>query len=132
MLAEAQTRAAALEQIVDYGREAAQKETEALVNRGTALLARAEEAAAGTNTWQEHLAAGKRQHDRGKNSRAHPCFVMAEHIEHSKIAEALLVHRGGNRDRLGHKVASFSIYRNRITFVPVRQVLILQIQRKPC
>ena len=30
---------------MDYGREAAQKETEALVNRGTALLARAEEAA---------------------------------------------------------------------------------------
>ena len=29
----------------------------------TALLARAEEAAAGTNTWQEHLAAGKRQHE---------------------------------------------------------------------
>ena len=63
VLAEAQTRAAALEQIVDYGREAAQKETEALVNRGTALLARAEEAAAGTSTWQEHLAAGKRQHE---------------------------------------------------------------------
>ena len=63
VLAEAQTRADALEQIVDYGREAAQKETEALVNRGTALLARAEEAAAGTNTWQEHLAAGKRQHE---------------------------------------------------------------------
>ena len=63
VLAEAQTRAAALEQIVDYGREAAQKETEALVNRGTALLARAEEAAAGTNAWQEHLAAGKRQHE---------------------------------------------------------------------
>ena len=63
VLAEAQTRAAALEQIVDYGREASQKETEALVNRGTALLARAEEAAAGTNTWQEHLAAGKRQHE---------------------------------------------------------------------
>ena len=63
VLAEAQTRAAALEQIVDYGREAAQKETEALVNRGTALLARAEEAAAGTNIWQEHLAAGKRQHE---------------------------------------------------------------------
>ena len=63
VLAEAQTRAAALEQIVDYGREAAQKETEALVNRGTALLARAEEAAAGTNTWQEHLAAGKHQHE---------------------------------------------------------------------
>ena len=63
VLAEAQTRAAALEQIVTYGREAAQKETEALVNRGTALLARAEEAAAGTSRWQEHLAAGKRQHE---------------------------------------------------------------------
>ena len=63
VLAEAQTRAAALEQIVAYGREAAQKETEALVNRGTALLARAEEAAAGTSRWQEHLAAGKRQHE---------------------------------------------------------------------
>ena len=50
VLAEAQTRAAALEQIVDYGREAAQKETEALVNRGTALLAR------GSRRRDEHLA----------------------------------------------------------------------------
>ena len=33
VLAEAQTRAAALEQIVAYGREAAAKETDALVNR---------------------------------------------------------------------------------------------------
>ena len=45
VLAEAQTRAAALEQIVAYGREAAAKETDALVNRGAALLARAEELA---------------------------------------------------------------------------------------
>ena len=42
VLAEAQTRAAALEQIVGYGREASAKETDALVNRGAALLARAE------------------------------------------------------------------------------------------
>ena len=39
VLAEAQTRAAALEQIVEYGREAASRETDALVNRGAALLA---------------------------------------------------------------------------------------------
>ena len=43
VLAEAQTRAAALEQIVDYGREAAQKETEALVNRGTPYIYEGEE-----------------------------------------------------------------------------------------
>ena len=42
VLAEAQTRAAALEQIVAYGREAAAKETDALVNRGAALLADAD------------------------------------------------------------------------------------------
>ncbi len=41
VLAEAQTRADALEEIVNDGREAAGKQTEALVNRGAALLARA-------------------------------------------------------------------------------------------
>ena len=42
VLAEAQTRAAALEEIVNDGREAAGKETAALVNRGAALLADAD------------------------------------------------------------------------------------------
>ena len=41
VLAEAQTRADALEEIVDFGREAAEKQTQTLVNRGAALLARA-------------------------------------------------------------------------------------------
>ena len=41
MLAEAQTRANALEEIVNFGREAAEKQTQTLVNRGAALLARA-------------------------------------------------------------------------------------------
>ena len=41
VLAEAQTRADALDEIVRFGREATEKQTEALVNRGAALLARA-------------------------------------------------------------------------------------------
>ena len=46
VLAEAQTRANALEEIVDFGREAAEKQTQTLVNRGAALLARAAATAA--------------------------------------------------------------------------------------
>ena len=42
VLAEAQTRADALDEIVRYGREATEKQTEALVNRGAALLADAD------------------------------------------------------------------------------------------
>ena len=61
VLAEAQTRAAALEQIVAYGREAAAKETDALVNRGAVLLARAEADAGEDASWQSHLDAGRRQ-----------------------------------------------------------------------
>ena len=61
VLAEAQTRAAALEQIVAYGREAAAKETDALVNQGAALLARAEADAGEDASWQSHLDAGRRQ-----------------------------------------------------------------------
>ena len=61
VLAEAQTRAAALEQIVAYGREAAAKETDALVNLGAALLARAEADAGEDASWQSHLDAGRRQ-----------------------------------------------------------------------
>ena len=61
VLAEAQTRAAALEQIVAYGREAAAKETDALVNRGAALLACAEADAGEDASWQSHLDAGRRQ-----------------------------------------------------------------------
>ena len=61
VLAEAQTRAAALEQIVEYGREASAKETDALVNRGAALLARAEADAGEYEVWQGHLDAGRRQ-----------------------------------------------------------------------
>ena len=61
VLAEAQTRAAALEQIVGYGREASAKETDALVNRGAALLARVEADAGEHEVWQGHLDAGRRQ-----------------------------------------------------------------------
>ena len=61
VLAEAQTRAAALEQIVAYGREAAAKETDALVNQGAALLARVEADAGEDASWQSHLDAGRRQ-----------------------------------------------------------------------
>ena len=61
MRAGAQTRAAALEQIVEYGREAASRETDALVNRGAALLARAEADAGEDAVWQGHLDAGRRQ-----------------------------------------------------------------------
>ncbi|TJX42049.1 hypothetical protein E8P77_31025, partial [Soehngenia saccharolytica] len=49
------------EQIVAYGREAAAKETDALVNRGAALLARAEADAGEDASWQSHLDAGRRQ-----------------------------------------------------------------------
>ena len=56
-----ETRAAALEQIVAYGREAAAKETDALVNRGAALLACAEADAGEDASWQSHLDAGRRQ-----------------------------------------------------------------------
>ena len=48
------------EQIVAYGREAAAKETDALVNRGAALLARAE-ADAGEAVSYTHLDVYKRQ-----------------------------------------------------------------------
>ena len=61
MLAEAQTRADALEEIVNYGREAAGKQTEALVNRGAALLARAAADGGEQDVWQGHLDAGHRQ-----------------------------------------------------------------------
>ncbi len=55
VLAEAQTRADALEQIVDFGREAAEKQTQTLVNRGAALLARAAADGSEQTVWQEHL-----------------------------------------------------------------------------
>ena len=61
VLAEAQTRADALSEIVNAGREAAEKETTALVNRGAALLARAAADAGEDATWQSHLDAGARQ-----------------------------------------------------------------------
>ena len=61
VLAEAQTRADALEEIVDFGREAAEKQTQTLVNRGAALLARAAAAGSEQTVWQEHLDAGRRQ-----------------------------------------------------------------------
>ena len=61
VLAEAQTRADALEEIVNYGREAAGKQTEALVNRGAALLARAAADGGEQDVWQGHLDAGHRQ-----------------------------------------------------------------------
>ena len=61
VLAEAQTRADALEEIVNYGREAAGKQAEALVNRGAALLARAAADGGEQDVWQGHLDAGHRQ-----------------------------------------------------------------------
>ena len=61
VLAEAQTRANALEEIVNFGREAAEKQTQTLVNRGAALLARAAADAGEDATWQGHLEAGNRQ-----------------------------------------------------------------------
>ena len=61
VLAEAQTRADALEEIVNDGREAAGKQTEALVNRGAALLARAAADGGEEDVWQGHLDAGHRQ-----------------------------------------------------------------------
>lgn len=61
VLAEAQTRADALEEIVDFGREAAEKQTQTLVNRGAALLARAAADGSEQTVWQEHLDAGRRQ-----------------------------------------------------------------------
>ena len=80
VLAEAQTRAVALEQIVAYGREAAAKETDALVNRGAALLARAEADAGEDASWQSHLDAGRRQladlnakYEAAKNAEAEAC-----------------------------------------------------------
>ena len=61
VLAEAQTRADALEEIVNFGREAAEKQTQTLVNRGAALLARAAADGGEQTVWQEHLDAGRRQ-----------------------------------------------------------------------
>ena len=61
VLAEAQTRANALEEIVNFGREAAEKQTQTLVNRGAALLARAAADGSEQTVWQEHLDAGRRQ-----------------------------------------------------------------------
>ena len=59
VLAEAQTRANALEEIMDFGREAAEKQTQTLVNRGAALLARAAADGSEQTVWQEHLDAGR-------------------------------------------------------------------------
>ena len=61
VLAEAQTRAAALETIVNDGREAAEKETAALVNRGAALLARAAADAGKVAPGRGHWEAGNRK-----------------------------------------------------------------------
>ena len=61
VLAEAQTRADALNEIVGFGREAAEKQTQALVNRGAALLARSAADAGEQDVWQQHMDAGRRQ-----------------------------------------------------------------------
>ena len=63
VLAEAQTRADALDEIVRFGREATEKQTEALVNRGAALLARAAADAGEKAVWQERVDAGRRQQE---------------------------------------------------------------------
>ena len=62
VLAEAQTRADALDEIVRFGREATEKQTEALVNRGAALLARAAADAGEKAVWQERVDAGHAAH----------------------------------------------------------------------
>ena len=67
VLAEAQTRAAALENIVNAGREAAEKEMAALVNRGAALLARVAADAGEDAAWQSHQEAGQ-SHLEGLNA----------------------------------------------------------------
>lgn len=46
---------------MDFGREAAEKQTQTLVNRGAALLARAAADGSEQTVWQEHLDAGRRQ-----------------------------------------------------------------------
>lgn len=46
---------------VNFGREAAEKQTQTLVNRGAALLARAAADGGEQTVWQEHLDAGHRQ-----------------------------------------------------------------------
>ena len=51
-----------------------------------------------------------------------------ECIEHGKIAEALLIHGGGNGDGLGHKVASFVF----IGIVPQLRSLGKRKTCKPC
>ena len=51
-----------------FGREAAEKQTQTLVNRGAALLARAAADGSEQTVWQEHLDAGRRQLD-GLNAR---------------------------------------------------------------
>ena len=53
---------------MDFGREAAEKQTQTLVNRGAALLARAAADGSEQTVWQEHLDAGRRQLD-GLNAR---------------------------------------------------------------
>ncbi len=63
VLAEAQTRADALDEIVRFGREATEKQTEALVNRGAALLARAAADGGEQTVWQERVDAGRRQQE---------------------------------------------------------------------
>ena len=76
VLAEAQTRAAALEEIVAFGREAAEKQTQALVNRGAALLARSAADGGEQAAWQERMDAGHRQLD-GLNA----CYAEARAAE---------------------------------------------------
>ena len=61
VLAEAQTRAAALERIVAAGREAEARQTAAQVNRGAALLARAAADAGEDAFWADREAAGRAQ-----------------------------------------------------------------------
>ena len=50
-----------MEEIVNFGREAAEKQTQTLVNRGAALLARSAADGGEQTVWQEHLDAGRRQ-----------------------------------------------------------------------
>ncbi len=64
VLNEAKARADALAQIVEYGREAELKQTEAEINRGAALLAHAAADEAEQKTWQNRSEAGSQHKTR--------------------------------------------------------------------
>lgn len=103
VLAEAQTRADALEQIVAFGREAAEKQTQALVNRGAALLARADADAAEQGVWQSHLEAGQRQLEQ-LNTR----YAEAKSAEAEARRAYLSAHSAASASDQGHALEALA------------------------